>query len=154
MLSPISTLPNDVLVYVLRFLPLNKLGEVCRVSQLWNRLASSDGLWKSYPLSELFPKITFVRRDVLKDLGINLERPFISKVVYSILRNNVYQNVVSEQEAYSLKVPYLYLGRLTKCVVVYFKDIVQISGIPLKLIKDCAVDRKDTNFIQLAPSGE
>lgn len=77
-----------------RLLPheLLKVGEVCR---LWYQLASSDDLWMSYRLQELFPLATFIDRNIwetyidvekygweMKDPG----RPYVDKWGYIMLR--------------------------------------------------------------------
>jgi len=76
----ISSLPTDVLKYIMGFLPAKELGRICTVSKLWNACASS------FPcrVAELFPTTALVLRVDLE--GVN---PIIDKPTYLNLRETL-----------------------------------------------------------------
>lgn len=87
--------PKNIIQLIFRQLPpeeLLKVGLVCRV---WYQIASSDSLWNSYDLKEVFPQATFIDRGVweayidLEKNGLILEgegRPCVDKWDYIDLK--------------------------------------------------------------------
>ncbi len=87
--------PRDVIRLILRHLSPDELFKVCRVCRLFNEVASSNPLWNSYDLRELFPNATFIDREVwqthidVEKYGIELEqrgRPCVDKTDYVELK--------------------------------------------------------------------
>ncbi|MBS0629871.1 MAG: F-box protein [Verrucomicrobia bacterium] len=56
-------IPRDVVWLILRHLPPEELPRLCAVCRVFNQVASSDLLWRSYNLREVFPNARFIGRD-------------------------------------------------------------------------------------------
>lgn len=58
-----TVIPQNVIWLILRHLPPEELPRMCAVCKVFNQVASSDSLWKSYDLREAFPNARFIRRE-------------------------------------------------------------------------------------------
>ncbi len=90
-----AQVPRVVIQLILRHLSPDELFKACRVCKLFNEVASSNPLWNSYDLREVFPKATFIDREVwqthidVEKYGIELEqkgRPCVDKTDYVELK--------------------------------------------------------------------
>lgn len=126
----ISSLPTDVLKYIMGFLPTEELGRICSVSQLWN--ASASGI--QYRIRELFSKRSFVAQVQLRNVN-----PCVDKKTYlslrEALREKVFNIDLAKGEKLTLNIPLELARQIYRekgWIECSDKDFVQIGGLPQK----------------------
>ena len=63
----INALPLEVLGVIFGYLSPEQLAKACRVSKLWNAVASQEHLWNVFDLKTLFPKLSILDSQVWND---------------------------------------------------------------------------------------
>lgn len=83
-------IPKNVLQLILRKLSPEELSRICAVCKVFNEVASSNSLWNSYDVREVFPNATFFTREDWKTYyGLESEqrgRPCVDKIDYIELK--------------------------------------------------------------------
>ncbi len=71
MISPTTTtilsLPEELILQIFKFLPLNDLGRVSQVCKLWNKKCNEDSLWLVH---KFFPQVRFIDVTMPKTLPL------------------------------------------------------------------------------------
>lgn len=60
MTSLAFTLPTDIILEIFKFLSPEQLGQVSCVCKTWQKIGTSEVLWKKFDLKELFPKLAII----------------------------------------------------------------------------------------------
>jgi hypothetical protein len=140
----IEKLPQEIFLSIFIFLRPEELESCCLVNHLWNRLASSDQLWRTFDLKKLFPAITIFDASewalnfnqsrsgvMMEDLGLttnDLSGLDLRKTILN-LKKNFFSKIKNEAGVTLLTIP---------------------KGLSLQKLKTLAGQWRETSFYPIA----